>query len=227
LDPASPFEPSSKALETSMKHDSESASEKEGYVNPKVVQAHKHPDALELSDLHETPLVESISESLSQERRDIGDSVSEAVVTDTMDVSGLGGETISEIVVLPPSTLVKEQEENGCPSNLKVVVNTITNGSFMASADFASQRINNLHQLKIKQGWWCLKMQLLIFSLWFLTFFFKKHFPQICPMESFQRMVYLCLIVVQEKNVNGIRIRRKMRRRKDTKLVLKRLYLNA
>jgi len=115
LDPASPSEPSSKALEPSMKQDSESASEKEGTVSPKAVQAQKHPDALEPSDLRETPLVESISESLFQERRDICDSVSEAVVTDTVGVSGLGGETMSETAVLPPSTLVKEQNNGSVP----------------------------------------------------------------------------------------------------------------
>jgi hypothetical protein len=98
-----------------MKQGSESASEKEGSVSPKAVQAQKHPDALEPSDLCETPLVESISESLVQERRDIDDSVSEAVVTDTVGVSGLGGETMSETAVLPPSTLVKEQNNGSVP----------------------------------------------------------------------------------------------------------------
>jgi len=115
LDPASPSEPSSKALEPSMKQDSESASEKEGSVSPKAVQAQQHPDALEPSDLRETLLVESISESLFQESRVIGDSISEAVVTDTVGVSGLGGETMSETAVLPPSTLVKEQNNGSVP----------------------------------------------------------------------------------------------------------------
>ncbi|XP_024638089.1 chromatin structure-remodeling complex protein SYD isoform X1 [Medicago truncatula] len=115
LDPASPSEPSSKSPEPSMKRGSESASEKEGSVSPKAVQAQKHLDALEPSDLRETPLVESISESLVQERRDIDDSVSEVVVTDTVGVSGLGGETMSETAVLPPSTLVKEQNNGSVP----------------------------------------------------------------------------------------------------------------
>jgi hypothetical protein len=118
LDPASTSEPSSKALEPSMIQHSETNSEKECPVSPKAVQVQKHPDALEPADLHETPLVESFSESLSQERRDVGDSVSEAVATDIVSVSetgSLGEETVSETAVLPPSTLVKEQNRGSVP----------------------------------------------------------------------------------------------------------------
>ncbi|XP_045831724.1 chromatin structure-remodeling complex protein SYD-like isoform X2 [Trifolium pratense] len=118
LDPASPSEPSSKALEPSMKQHSESSSEKEGPVSPKAVQVQKRPDALEPANLHETPLVKSFSESLSEEKRDVGDSISEAVVTDIVSVSetgSLGEETVSETTVLPPSTLVKEQNRGSVP----------------------------------------------------------------------------------------------------------------
>ncbi|CAJ2634420.1 unnamed protein product [Trifolium pratense] len=118
LDPASPSEPSSKALEPSMKQHSESSSEKEGPVSPNAVQVQKRPDALEPANLHETLLVKSFSESLSEEKRDVGDSISEAVVTDIVSVSetgSLGEETVSETTVLPPSTLVKEQNRGSVP----------------------------------------------------------------------------------------------------------------
>lgn len=100
---------SEKVLNPSMKQCSESPSEMEGPVIPK---AQKHPDALEPADLHETPMVESFSESICQERRDKGNSIHEAVVNDSPGVSeigSLGGGTISEAAVLPPSTLVEEQ----------------------------------------------------------------------------------------------------------------------
>ncbi|CAL5198820.1 unnamed protein product [Lathyrus oleraceus] len=118
LDPASPSEPSSKALEPSMKQHSESASDKEGPVSPKAVQAQKHPDTLEPVDLHGTSKIESFSESPCQERRDIGDSSSETIVTNIVGVSGidsLGGGTTSETAVLPPSTLVKEKNRVSVP----------------------------------------------------------------------------------------------------------------
>lgn len=118
LDPASPSEPSSKALEPSMKQHSESASEKEDPVSPKAVQAQKHPDTLEPVDLRETSEVESFSESPSQERKDIGDSSSETIVTNIVGVSGiysLGGGTTSETAILPPSTLVKEKNKVSVP----------------------------------------------------------------------------------------------------------------
>ncbi|KAJ1395171.1 SNF2-related, N-terminal domain [Sesbania bispinosa] len=69
---------SQKALEPSMKQYSESASEMEDPGNPKAVQAQKHPDALEPADLQETPLIESCSESLCEER-DEGNSICEQV----------------------------------------------------------------------------------------------------------------------------------------------------
>ncbi|CAK8563616.1 unnamed protein product [Lathyrus sativus] len=127
LDPASPSEPSSKALEPSMKQSSVSASEKEGPVSPNAVQTQKHPDTLEPVDLRETSEVESFSESPSQERRDIGDSSSETIVTNIVGVSGidsLGGGTTSETAILPPSTLVKEKNKVTVPlSTEKAVAN--------------------------------------------------------------------------------------------------------
>ncbi|XP_004508316.1 uncharacterized protein [Cicer arietinum] len=126
LDPASPLlDPESrirnhspKALETSVKQHSEPVSEKGGLESPKAVQAQMHPDASVPADLRDMPLVESFSESLSQERRDMGDSVSEAVVTDIVGVSGIdsiGGGNLSETAVLPPLTLVEEQNRGLVP----------------------------------------------------------------------------------------------------------------
>ncbi|CAI8610581.1 unnamed protein product [Vicia faba] len=86
LGPASPSEPSSKALELSMKQHSESASEKEGPVSPKAVQAQKHPDTLEPLDPRETSGIDS-----------------------------LGGGTTSVTEVLPPSTLVKGKSKVSVP----------------------------------------------------------------------------------------------------------------
>lgn len=62
------------------------------------------------------------------------------------------GLDVQEHIRLP----MQEQlaKENGCPSNLEVVLSTTVNGSMMptkSSADSASQKINNLHQSKIKQ----------------------------------------------------------------------------
>ncbi|TKY54110.1 Chromatin structure-remodeling complex protein SYD [Spatholobus suberectus] len=161
------------ALEPSMKQCSESA-EKEGPVGPKAVQDQKLPDVLEPADLHVTPLIESCSKPLREEKRDEGNSICEqlqscvakpinidhvsqenivlpnpignpktdssevchmemdtsdrlvlpqpsgleAVVANVLGISGVGSlaeGTISEAAVLPPSTLVEEQNRSSEP----------------------------------------------------------------------------------------------------------------
>ncbi|KAL9277872.1 hypothetical protein ACSQ67_024884 [Phaseolus vulgaris] len=60
---------SQKPLEPSVKQCSESASEMEDPVGAKAVKIQKHPDALE-PDLHGTPLIDSCSKPLSEEKKD-------------------------------------------------------------------------------------------------------------------------------------------------------------
>lgn len=68
---------SQKGSEPSMKQCSESASEMESPVGPESVQVQKHPDALEPTELHGTPLIESSSKPLCEDKSDDGNSVSE------------------------------------------------------------------------------------------------------------------------------------------------------
>ncbi|KAK7363636.1 hypothetical protein VNO77_05786 [Canavalia gladiata] len=87
----------STALESSMKHSSESVSDMEGPVGSKAVQAQKHPDAVEPVDLSGTLLIESHSESLSEERRDKGNSICEQLpscVTNPIDIIPVSQESI-------------------------------------------------------------------------------------------------------------------------------------
>ncbi|CAJ1941112.1 unnamed protein product [Sphenostylis stenocarpa] len=68
---------SQKALEPSIKQCSESASEMEDPVGLEAIQTQKHSDSVEPADLPGSPLIESCSKSLCEEKKDDANSMSE------------------------------------------------------------------------------------------------------------------------------------------------------
>ncbi|KAK7387852.1 hypothetical protein VNO78_22648 [Psophocarpus tetragonolobus] len=79
-----------KAAEPSTIQCSESAS-----VGAEAVQVHKHPNAPEPADLHGTPLIESCSKPLSEEKSDDGNSIREQCSESTSEMEGpVGAEAV-------------------------------------------------------------------------------------------------------------------------------------
>jgi len=88
---------SQKPLEPSIKQCSESASEMENPVGAKAVEIQKHPDALEPS-LHGTPLNDSCSQPLSEEKKDDANFISgqiESCVAKSINIDPVSQENIA------------------------------------------------------------------------------------------------------------------------------------
>ncbi|KAL2339088.1 hypothetical protein Fmac_013534 [Flemingia macrophylla] len=139
---------SQKALEPSMKHCLESASEKEGIVGSNAVEVQKNPDSLKPGELCGTPLIESCSNLLYEEQRDDGNSEYKQLqsclvelgnndpvsqenivvpipignpITDVAGISGVSSPvkgTVSEAAVLLPSTSVEDQNRASAVTSL-------------------------------------------------------------------------------------------------------------